>query len=298
MLNIQAGPQNLAESLLAGQVRRGGRAEPEDRRRVRDGVVADVQPEQDRVELRLRADPAHAVRVPGLVLGAPEPGDAGPLPAGLDLQDGHRGRRARRRASTTPTRRSSTPATASSTARRCSNADNPDQSGPEAYGHVDLLEAYQHSINAVFCNIGKKIGAGLILDKAKDFGFYSKPPIELPSDEVAPSGLYNLTTHSLYDNPALVDPGRLAFGQEHMLTTPLQMALVAAGVANGGVVMTPHLVKEVLTPGGSVVTRSQPKVWKQALKPKTAAELNQMMQAVVTGGTGTRRADSGHQGRR
>ena len=80
-----------------------------------------------------------------------------------------------------------------------------------------LLEAYEHSINAVFCNIGKKIGAGLILDKAKDFGFYSKPPIELPSDEVAPSGLYNLTTHSLYDNPALVDPGRLAFGQEHFI---------------------------------------------------------------------------------
>ena len=169
--------------------------------------------------------------------------------------------------------------------KKVSNADNPDQSGPEAYGHVDLLEAYEHSINAVFCNIGKKIGAGLILDKAKDFGFYSKPPIELPSDEVAPSGLYNLTTHSLYDNPALVDPGRLAFGQEHLLTTPLQMALVAAGVANGGVVMTPRLVKEVLTPGGSVVTKSQPKVWKQALKPKTAAELNQMMQAVVTGGT-------------
>jgi peptidoglycan glycosyltransferase len=70
-----------------------------------------------------------------------------------------------------------------------------------------------------------------------------------------------------------------------MLTTPLQMALVAAGVANGGVVMTPHLVKEVLTPSGSVVTKSQPKVWKQALKPKTAAELNLMMQAVVTGGT-------------
>jgi peptidoglycan glycosyltransferase len=173
------------------------------------------------------------------------------------------------------------------------NASNPDQSGVEAYGHVDLLEAYQHSINAVFCNVGKKIGAGLILAKAKDFGFYSKPPIELPSDEVAPSGLYDLTKHALYDNPALVDPGRLAFGQEHMLTTPLQMALVAAGVADDGTVMAPHLVKEVLTPSGSVVTKSHPQVWKQALKPQTAAELNQMMQAVVTGGTGTAAAIPG-----
>ena len=103
----------------------------------------------------------------------------------------------------------------------------------------------------------RRSAPALILDKAKDFGFYSKPPIELPSDEVAPSGLYNLTKHSLYDNPALVDPGRLAFGQEHLLTTPLQMALVAAGVANNGTVMTPHLVKEVLTPSGSVVTHDQ-----------------------------------------
>jgi len=177
--------------------------------------------------------------------------------------------------------------------KQVQNALNPDQNGPESYGHVTLVQAYQHSINAVFCNIGKKIGAGLILQKAKDFGFYAKPPLELPSDEVAPSGLYDFSKHALYDNPALVDPGRLAFGQEHMLTTPLQMALVAAGVANGGTIMTPHLVKEVLTPGGSLVTRTHPQVWKHAMKPTTAAELNQMMQAVVTGGTGTAAAIPG-----
>ena len=177
--------------------------------------------------------------------------------------------------------------------KKVQNALNPDQNGPESYGHVDLLEAYQHSINAVFCNIGKKIGAGLILAKAKAFGFFSKPPIELPPDEVSSSGLYDLTKHSLYDNPALVDPGRLAFGQEHLLTTPLQMALVAAGVANNGTVMVPHLVKEVLTPTGSIVSTTKPQIWRQALKPSTAAELNQMMQAVVAEGTGTAAAIPG-----
>jgi penicillin-binding protein A len=177
--------------------------------------------------------------------------------------------------------------------QKVSNALNPDQNGPEAYGRVTFMQAYQHSINAVFCNIGKQIGAKLILDKAKAFGFYASPPVGLPTDEVAASGLYNFTRHVLYDNPALVDPGRLAFGQEHLLTTPLQMALVAAGVADGGLVMTPQLVKEVRTPGGSLVTRMHPTVWRHAMKPSTAAELNQMMQAVVTGGTGTAAAIPG-----
>jgi peptidoglycan glycosyltransferase len=168
------------------------------------------------------------------------------------------------------------------------NSGNPDQNGPEQYGHVNFLEAFQHSINAVFCNIGKRLGARRILDKAKDFGFYSTPPLELPANERAPSGLYNFKLHKLYDTPGLVDPGRLAFGQEHMLVTPLQMALVAAGVANGGNVMTPHLLKLVRSPGGSLVMRVHPTVWKHAMKPATAATLNQLMQAVVSAGTGTR----------
>ena len=167
------------------------------------------------------------------------------------------------------------------------NSGNPDQNGPEQYGSVNLIEGYQHSINAVFCNIGKRIGAKRILDKAKDFGFYSTPPLELPANERAPSGLYDFKKHALIDNASQVDPGRLAFGQERMLVTPLQMALVAAGVADGGKVMTPHLLKEVRSPGGSLVTRVHPSMWKRAMKPTTAAALNQMMQAVVTGGTGT-----------
>ena len=167
------------------------------------------------------------------------------------------------------------------------NAGNPDQNGPEAYGNVDLVQAFEHSINAVFCNIGKSIGARSVLDKAKDFGFYSTPPLELPANERAPSGLYNFKAHRLIDDPSQVDPGRLAFGQERMLVTPLQMALVAAGIANGGKVMTPRLVKEVRSPGGSLVMRTHPSVWRKAVKPTTAASLNQMMQAVVTGGTGT-----------
>jgi peptidoglycan glycosyltransferase len=169
--------------------------------------------------------------------------------------------------------------------KRVSNAGDPE--APEQFGNVNFVQAYQHSINAVFCELGKKLGAKRVIDKSKDFGFYSKPPIELPSNELAASGLYDFRKHRLFDNAGLVDPGRLAFGQERMLTTPLQMALVAGAVANNGTVMVPHLVNRVTGPGGGTVVKVHPQVWKHAMKPQTAAELNVMMQAVVTGGTGT-----------
>ena len=168
------------------------------------------------------------------------------------------------------------------------NAGNPDQNGPEAFGRLDLQEGFQHSVNSVFCNIGKKIGAGTILRYAKRFGFYSVPPFDTPLNERAPSGLYNGS--SLFDprhpDPE-VDPGRLAFGQERMLATPLQMAMVAGTIATGGIVMRPYVVSTIVAPNGSVVYRTKPDPLGRAIKPKTAAELNQMMQLVVTGGTGT-----------
>jgi peptidoglycan glycosyltransferase len=168
------------------------------------------------------------------------------------------------------------------------NAGNPE--APETFGHVDFLQAYEHSINAVFCNIGMKLGAQAVIDKAKEFGFYSEPPIELPSSSIEPSGEYRFEHGGLrpFDDASKMDPGRLAFGQDKLLVTPLQMAHVAAAVANGGTIMEPHLVKKVTAPGGSkTVTKTKPKVWKHAMKPSTAATLNTMMQAVITGGTAT-----------
>jgi peptidoglycan glycosyltransferase len=163
-----------------------------------------------------------------------------------------------------------------------------DQNGPEQFGSVDFLQALEHSINAVFCEIGKTIGAGRILGASKQFGFYEDPPLETPGNERSPSGLYNRGKLFYPSNPATqVDPGRLAFGQERMLTTPLQMAMVAAGVANSGVVMRPYVVGRVTGPGGGVISRTHPHKFRRAMRTSTAQAINRMMQAVVTGGTGT-----------
>jgi penicillin-binding protein A len=172
--------------------------------------------------------------------------------------------------------------------RQISNAGNPDQGGRETFGHLDFSTALEHSVNSVFCNIGKQIGAGTILAYAKRFGFYRTPPLETPGSERYPSGLYK-GSH-LFDpkDPASqVDPGRLAFGQERMLATPLQMAMVASTIANGGVVPKPYVVQKITTAGGATVQTTHPSNLGRAIKPQTAAELNQMMQLVVQGGTGT-----------
>ena len=163
-----------------------------------------------------------------------------------------------------------------------------DMSGPEVFGSVDFLQALEHSINAVFCEIGKTIGAGRILGTSKQFGFYKDPPLETPGNERSPSGLYNHGKLFYPANPATqVDPGRLAFGQERMLTTPLEMAMVAAAVGNKGVIMEPHVVDRVTAPGGGIVKRTRPRKYRRAMRTKTAADLTRMMEAVVTGGTGT-----------
>lgn len=162
-----------------------------------------------------------------------------------------------------------------------------DQFGPESFGRVTLAQALEHSINAVFCEVGKALGAIKILEYAKRFGFYSLPPLETPADERRASGLYQRGRLFFPKQDFQVDPGRLAFGQERLGVTPLQMAMVAAGIANGGVVMRPYLIDRVVAPDGDVVTRTKPKALRRAVKLKTAEELTRMMEAVVRSGTGS-----------
>ncbi|MFZ0341271.1 MAG: penicillin-binding transpeptidase domain-containing protein [Gaiellaceae bacterium] len=169
--------------------------------------------------------------------------------------------------------------------KRVSNASNPDQNGPEAFGNVSLAEGFEHSINSVFCKVGMHIGGLKILDYAKRFGFYSVPPLETPPDESRASGLYNKGKLFTPTSNRQIDSGRLAFGQERMLVTPLQMALVGATIADKGLVPRPYLVRKVVAADGSTVTKTQPQTLGRAIKPQTAAELNQMMQLVVQGGT-------------
>jgi peptidoglycan glycosyltransferase len=166
------------------------------------------------------------------------------------------------------------------------NAGNPE--APETFGHVNLSTGFEHSINSVFCNVGKTLGAGTVLKYAERFGFYKTPPLETPENERVPSGLYSHGKLFVPTNPdTQVDPGRLAFGQERLQVTPLQMAMVGATIANHGVLMRPQVIERILSPGGNTVTHFKRQRFGTAIKRQTAAELTQMMELAVQGGTGT-----------
>jgi penicillin-binding protein A len=169
--------------------------------------------------------------------------------------------------------------------------NNYDTTSP--FGRLDLASALKYSVNSVFCNIGKELGAKVLVDYAKRFGFYSIPPLETPTNERAASGLYK--GRKLFDpkEDTDVDPGRFAFGQERLLVTPLQMAMVAATIANNGVVMKPYVVERIVAPDGSVVVRAKPQELGRAVKPETAQAVGAMMKEAVEGGTGTAARISG-----
>ena len=168
--------------------------------------------------------------------------------------------------------------------------------GGAVYGPNDFTTAMTLSINTTFAKVGNTLGRKRLIAGAQQYGFYQTPPLELPAGEIVASGRYG--KKGLLSPDAFMDPLDVAWaacGQEKLLATPLQMALVAGGVANGGRVMKPYYLQEVVTPDGQVVSKAQPEQWLVATKPLTATELNDMMQRVVNAGTATAAALEGIQ---
>ena len=166
----------------------------------------------------------------------------------------------------------------------------------EVFGANDFTQALTDSINTTFAKVGTLIGQAALIAQMKAYGFYQVPPLELPPGMVLPSGRYQSAT--LLSPAAAMNPLDLAWaavGQENVLATPLQMALVAAGVADAGQVMKPYLVQRITSSSGSVLQTAAPSLWTTATSPATAQTLNVMMQQVVNAGTGTAAALQGIQ---
>jgi penicillin-binding protein A len=169
--------------------------------------------------------------------------------------------------------------------------NNFDTSRP--FGTVSLATALQFSVNSVFCNIGLKLGAKQLVKQAKKFGFYERPPLETPDSERLPSGLYR--NGRLYDprRDRDVDAGRMAFGQERLLVTPEQMAMVAGTIGNDGILMRPYVVDRIVTPNGKTRSKTKPTKIRRAVSPAAARDIGAMMVRAVQAGTGTAAQISG-----
>ena len=140
---------------------------------------------------------------------------------------------------------------------------------------ITLDHALAVSCNVSFADLGLKLGAAKLQDQAEKFGFNEDPIDQLPgATSVFPTNL---------DEP---QTALSAIGQYDVAATPLQMAMVAAGIANGGAVMSPYVVQEIRSPDLDLLERAQPQVLHQAISGTVANELTQMMVDVVQSGTG------------
>jgi peptidoglycan glycosyltransferase len=161
----------------------------------------------------------------------------------------------------------------------------------ESFGPISLDTALTHSVNTWFAQLGEQVGQDTLFEYMDKFGFNSKPAIDIPTNQLLSSGV--LEGKELLGPNDPIDIARVAIGQERLLATPLQMAEVAAAVANGGKLMKPQIWSRVVDPDGRVTKRLDPSQYSQPISAETAAELNTAMQGVVSEGTGTNAAIPG-----
>jgi peptidoglycan glycosyltransferase len=161
----------------------------------------------------------------------------------------------------------------------------------ENFGPITLDTALTNSVNTWFAQLGEQVGEETLFEYMDRFGFNSTPAIDLPEDQVYASGIYEEGKLLGRNDP--IDIARVAIGQERLLVTPLQMAEVAAAVANGGSLMKPQIWNRVVDPDGRVVKRLDPSQYSHPIDSQTAEELTTAMEGVVSEGTGTNAAISG-----
>jgi peptidoglycan glycosyltransferase len=135
--------------------------------------------------------------------------------------------------------------------------------------------AMEWSCNTTFAQLAIEVGAGAMHNQAEAFGFNDHYLDDLGPQAVSvyPAGTNKPQT------------GQTGFGQFDVRATPLQMAMVAAGIANGGTVMKPYLVDEVQSADLDILDKTSPGALSQAVSPTTANELTKLMVATVNEGT-------------
>lgn len=151
------------------------------------------------------------------------------------------------------------------------------ESHGEVHGKVTLRDAVTESCNVTFGTLGMRLGDAKLKKAYERFGFAEgigedivMEPSHLPDFGKLSNG----------------DQAQVAIGQGTLLVTPMHMALLADAFANGGRIMKPYLVQQVVSPNGMVVSETQPSVWRTATSPEMAAIIDSYMERVVEKGTG------------
>ena len=145
------------------------------------------------------------------------------------------------------------------------------------HGHETLENAFANSCNAAFCDIGMAVDPAFFRKTAESLFFNQTFDFSLATS----SGTFTLDENS--DSWAIM---QTAIGQGETLVTPLQMALITCGIANGGVVRTPYIVDHIVNASGDLVKSFSATDLADAFSEEEASVLNRMMCEVVNAGTG------------
>jgi len=141
-----------------------------------------------------------------------------------------------------------------------------------------LRQSLVNSCNATFAALGYQLGSAFT-PAMEQCGINSTPPID-----ISPSAVASVGPLATANKPRFALAG---IGQGDVFTSPLQMALIAEGIASGGKILEPHVVKEIQNSDGKTVRTVDAKEWKTCMSPTTAQSLTSMMIDVVNQGTGT-----------
>ncbi len=148
------------------------------------------------------------------------------------------------------------------------------------HGFVNLSQALAKSCNTFFITLGQRLGIDMFRQYFEAFGFMEKTGIELNEAKSAPIITYHSTTEF-----GKVELASSSFGQSFEVT-PLQMITATAAIANGGKLMQPYIVARQLDDAGNIIAATQPNVRRQVVSATTAAAVTDMMELVVTNGSG------------
>ncbi|MFB0921676.1 MAG: penicillin-binding transpeptidase domain-containing protein [Oscillospiraceae bacterium] len=155
------------------------------------------------------------------------------------------------------------------------------------HGSQTLVQALQHSCNVAFVNIGLRVGAEKFYDYAEAFGFFdssSNPDAQLSGETGIDLGGESGSIwwpRSYFCNPDQKSSLAVAsFGQTFNIT-PLQLITAVSACTNGGYLMKPYVVKEVLNSDGTAVSKTEPTVVRQVISEQTSKTVCSMLEQVV-----------------
>lgn len=147
------------------------------------------------------------------------------------------------------------------------------------HGSQDFVEGIKNSCNPVFMEIGARVGVEKMYDYFKKLGLFHKTGIDLPGEA-------NSIMHKI-DKIGTVELATISFGQSFQIT-PLQLMVATSAVVNGGTLVTPHLGVEIRSSDGTRIRALDYETSADAVSKETSATMKELLEAVVSDGTGKR----------